>query len=254
MFFCPDQRYAALQPGLDDGSVGQRRAAVAATVLQRTDLAGRVAVKDDRLVHDRPRHRAVIQLVGPGGHVPGVAEEWQDGGVCHLHRRFPDNAVAATVLQRIDLAGRVAVKDDRLVHDRPRHRAVIQLVGPGGHVPGVAEEWQDGGVCHLHRRFPDNRKIDPERTLLSPAFGIVAPSRPFDERNLAVRTCALEPPQQPVDVVELQPRALALSGAAAKLLQDPLRPLDGAFVRDHQIAGIEPLRVGQVAAERIAAL
>ena len=74
---------AALDPVGHDGPVGQRRAAVAAPVLQRGRPAVRVAEQDDGLVHDRPGERLLADLFRPGGNVPGVPQERRDRLVAH---------------------------------------------------------------------------------------------------------------------------------------------------------------------------
>ena len=84
---------AALDSLRHDASVGERRAAVAAPVLQRRRPAVRVAEQHDRLVHDRPGERLVADLLRPGGHIPCIPQKRRDrldahGGRPSRRRRF----------------------------------------------------------------------------------------------------------------------------------------------------------------------
>ena len=66
---------AALQAFLDDLAHVQRRATVAAHVEQRRDAVLLVAEQHDGLVADAAGQRGFADLIGPGGDVPGVADE-----------------------------------------------------------------------------------------------------------------------------------------------------------------------------------
>ena len=60
----------------DDLAHGERREAVGAAVFDRRDLAVTLAIQHDRLVHERAGDELpVAELVGPGRHVPGIAQE-----------------------------------------------------------------------------------------------------------------------------------------------------------------------------------
>jgi hypothetical protein len=66
---------AALQTFLDDLAHVQRRSAVAAHVEQGRDAVLLVAEQHDGLVADAAGQRRLADLVGPGGDIPGVADE-----------------------------------------------------------------------------------------------------------------------------------------------------------------------------------
>jgi hypothetical protein len=67
-----------------DATHRQRRAPVAAAVLQRDHLAALALVEDDRPFEDRAGQLgAVDQLVVPGGHVPAVLQEDSIAIRCH---------------------------------------------------------------------------------------------------------------------------------------------------------------------------
>src|SRR6185503_20965552 len=66
---------AALDSGRHDFAVRQRRGAMATAVDQRGGPPLAVAEQDDRLVADAARQRLLSDLVGPGGDVPGIADQ-----------------------------------------------------------------------------------------------------------------------------------------------------------------------------------
>ena len=82
---------AALDAFLDDLAHVQRGAAVAAHVEQRRDAVLPVAEQHDGFVADPAGERRLADLVGPGGDVPGVADE---------HGGFPRRRLHTSVLHR----------------------------------------------------------------------------------------------------------------------------------------------------------
>jgi len=84
---------AALQPDISDGTVRQRRAAVTAAVFQGAHIAVGIAVDDDRLVHNRPRQKSVVDLLGPGGDVPGITHERLVSLASHISLPIGDSVV-----------------------------------------------------------------------------------------------------------------------------------------------------------------
>src|SRR5215469_8379977 len=75
----------------DDLAHVQRREAMRAAILQRSDAAICGAVEDDRLLEDGAREqRALGEIVGPGRDVPGIA---QIGAADHLPLALAELAV-----------------------------------------------------------------------------------------------------------------------------------------------------------------
>src|SRR5205807_4796509 len=66
---------AAFEAELGDLADVERRAAMAAAILERPDLAVLAAEQHDRLVHDPAPERLVADLVAPSGDIPSVTNE-----------------------------------------------------------------------------------------------------------------------------------------------------------------------------------
>ena len=60
---------------IGDRTMGQRRATMTAPVFQRANIAVRIAVDHDRLVHDGPREQPIVDFFGPCCYVPCIAHE-----------------------------------------------------------------------------------------------------------------------------------------------------------------------------------
>ena len=126
---------AALQAFLDDRAHVQRRAAVAAHVEQGGDVVLLVAEQYDGLVADAAGQRCFGDFIGPGGDVPGVADE--HGGFLLLLRYF-----LASVLHRggfRKLGGKLPLRgaSRRGTPDAGAHRPLCRFAFRGRRASGA---------------------------------------------------------------------------------------------------------------------